>query len=47
MSGRGGAVAFEGEITMVPGSLEQPTGEEFNIRVARFPLGCQPDEFII
>ena len=47
MSGRGPVVSFEGEIALVPGSLAQPQGEEFRINVARFPIGCQPDEFIM
>ena len=46
-SGRGETVAFEGEIVMVPGSLAQPTGDEFRIQVARFPIGCTTEEFIL
>ena len=46
MSGRGAVVSFEGEICMVPGSISAPTGEEFRITVGRFPLQCQPEEFI-
>ena len=47
MSGRGPMVSFEGEIALVPGSIETPTGDEFRIVVERFPLGVTPDEFII
>ena len=47
MSGRGPMVSFEGEIALVPGSIEEPRGDEFRIRVERFPLGLEPDEFII
>lgn len=47
MSGRGTIASFEGEIVMVPGSIDRPTGEEFRIAVARFPIVCQPTEFII
>ena len=47
MSGRGPMVSFEGEIALVPGSIEKPLGDEFRIRVARFPLGLEADEFLI
>ena len=46
MSGRGPTCAFEGAITMVPGSITQPTGDEFEVAVARFPLEAGPEEFI-
>ena len=41
------AVAFEGEIEMVPGSLQQPTGPAFRVALGRFPVGCKPTEFIV
>ena len=47
MSGRGTMLAFEGEIALMPGTIERPTGEEFRIRVERFPLGVEAEEFII
>ena len=43
MSGRGPTCAFEGAITMVPGSITQPTGDEFEVAVARFPLEAGPE----
>jgi hypothetical protein len=46
MSGRGPTCAFEGEITMVPGSIQKPTGEPFQVAVARFPLEAGADEFL-
>lgn len=46
-SGRGQTVGFEGEISMVPGSLKEPTGPEFRIAVARFPIGLAANEFIL
>ena len=46
MSGRGPTCAFEGEITMVPGSIHRPTGEPFQVTVARFPLEAGADEFL-
>ena len=30
--------SFEGEIILVPGSITRPTGPEFAVTVARFPL---------
>ena len=46
MSGRGGPVAFEGELNMVPGSIQQPTGDEFTVQVGRFPLTCDGSDFL-
>jgi hypothetical protein len=48
MSGRGGMRSFGGELSFVPGSLAEPTGEEFNVTVARFPLsdGSEADRYI-
>ena len=37
---------FEGEISMVPGTIAAPQGDEFRIAVARFPIACGPDEFM-
>ncbi len=47
MSGRGGMRSFGGELTFVPGTYAEPTGEEFNVVVARFPLsdGTETDQF--
>jgi len=46
MSGRGGTISFEGHIMFVPGSLRQPRGEEFAVAVARFPLVCEPADYV-
>ena len=48
MSGRGGMRSFGGELSFAPGSLAQPTGAEFNVTVARFPLtdGSETDRYI-
>lgn len=39
-SGRGaqGRGSFGGDLTFVPGSIDQPAGAEFHVTVARFPL---------
>jgi len=37
---------FEGELIFVPGSLRQPTGDEFVVRVASFPLHDDGASFI-
>jgi len=48
MSGRGGMRSFGGELSFVPGSLAEPSGEEFSVTVARFPLsdGSEADRYI-
>ena len=48
MSGRGGMRSFGGELSFAPGSLAEPTGAEFNVTVARFPLtdGSETDRYI-
>ena len=38
---------FEGEIMFVPGSLEQPEGDEFGVTVSRFPLVCDAEDFVL
>ena len=48
MSGGGGMRSFGGELSFVPGSLAAPTGPEFQVVVARFPLtdGTETDGYI-
>ena len=46
MSRAGQAVAFEGQLDFVPGSLDTPEGEPFQVRVERFPLTVEADEFL-
>jgi F-box protein 3 len=45
-TGAGKTVSFEGELLFVPGSLEEPTGDEFKVAVAQFPLTCGADEYL-
>ena len=40
------AATFEGEMQFVPGSLREPAGEMFAVRVAPFPLARRDDEFV-
>lgn len=40
-------LSFEGEIMFVPGSLEQPEGDEFGVTVSRFPLVCDAEDFVL
>eukprot|EP00316_Scyphosphaera_apsteinii_P004461 CAMPEP_0119342840 /NCGR_PEP_ID=MMETSP1333-20130426/105563_1 /TAXON_ID=418940 /ORGANISM="Scyphosphaera apsteinii, Strain RCC1455" /LENGTH=489 /DNA_ID=CAMNT_0007355135 /DNA_START=413 /DNA_END=1882 /DNA_ORIENTATION=+ len=37
---------FEGELFFVPGSLREPIGEEFTVRVAPFPISHNESHFI-
>ena len=37
---------FEGELRFVPGSLREPAGAMFAVRVAPFPLARRDDEFV-
>jgi len=37
--------SFEGEVTFVPGSLRAPTGDEFQVKVARFPLARRGEDW--
>ena len=40
--------SFGGELAFVPGSLAAPSGDEFNVIVARFPLtdGRETDQYL-
>ena len=44
--GEGLGGTFGGELVMVPGSLAEPTGPDFEIRVETFPLQSPEDSFI-